>query len=356
MALKTIDEIEKLAKNFYKYLDFTTAKLIEHILSYDYLPLKADITKDLGIPSYTLSRKFNYLKKLGVAFGVNIDFSSIGLRRLVIIVKSYIERDIVEKDEKFGKFLNFYAPILLPFQGTLLTYYIPASIDVGKLISALSRKDIDNYEVVIKSVYSKAKLTYHFDFIRKEFKIDWDRLYRISSESTSVIKGITDELCVEGCKSSRFDLLDLLIIDQLEVDPFRNIVSISKELGISYAKVLRHLKQHVSRIVRGFRLRLIPLPLGSSLYVCIRVEGNYNLLYRLANALSELVFIAGIHLSPQNAMYILAVITPDILNSLIKFLSEFGVDYDIYLLDRTRRVVYTLPYTGYSKFLRDWTI
>jgi len=362
MVLKTVDEIEELAKNFYRYLDFATAKLIEHILSYDYLPLKTEIAKDLGIPSYTLSRKLNYLKRLGVAFGVNIDFSSIGLRKLVIIVKDYIERDIVERDNKFGKFLNFYAPILLPFQGTLLVYYIPASIDTHEIISKLTSivrdiKDISNYNVIIKSIYSRAKFTYHFDFIRKEFKVNWDRLYRLSSESTSVVKDVdVNELRTEDYRYSKFDLLDLLIIDQLEVDPFKHIASISKELDISYAKVLKHFKQHVSRVVKGFRLRLIPLPIGSSLYVCIRVEGSYNLLYKLANILSELVFIAGIHLSPQNVMYVLAVITPDVLSSLTRFLSEFGVYYDVYLLDRTRRVAYTLPYTGYSKFLRGWTV
>jgi len=360
MVLQTVDEIEKLAKNFYKYLDFATAKLIEHILSYDYLPLKTEIARDLDIPSYTLSRKLNYLKRLGVAFGVNIDFSAIGLRRLVVIVRSHIERDVVEREDKFGKFLNFYAPILLPFQGTLLIYYIPASIDIYKIVSKLASivkdiKDISNYDIIIKSIYSRAKFTYHFDFIRKEFKVNWDRLYRLSSESTPVVKDI-DELRTEDYKYSKFDLLDLLIIDQLEVDPFKHIASISKELDISYAKVLRHLKQHVSRVVKGFRLRLIPLPIGSSLYVCIRVEGSYNLLYKLANTLSELVFIAGIHLSPQNVMYVLAVITPDVLSSLTRFLSGFGVDYDVYLLDRTRRVAYTLPYTGYSKFLRGWTV
>ena len=361
MALKIVDEIEELAKNFCRYLDFTTARLVEHILSYNYLPLKTEIAKDLGIPSYTLSRKLNYLKRLGVAFGVNVDFTAIGLRKFIVIVRNHIERDVVEREDKFGKFLNFYAPILLPFQGTLLVYYIPASIDIYKILSKLTPlvrdvKDISNYDIITKSIYSRAKLTYHFDFIRREFRVDWDRLYRISSESTSTIKDTTDELYGKDYRGFRFDLLDLLIIDQLETDPFRQIVSISKELGVSYAKVLRHLKQHVSRVVRGFRLRLIPLPLGSSLYVCIRVEGSYNLLYRLANTLSELVFIAGIHLSPQNVMYILAVVTPDVLSSLTRFLSWFGVNYDVYLLDRTRRVAYTLPYTGYSKFLRGWVV
>lgn len=357
---RAMDEVEELARNFYKYLDFPTAKLIEHILSYNYLPLKSEIAKDLGIPSYTLSRKLNYLKRLGVAFGINLDFLSIGLKKLVIVIGDYLELNVItERGDELGKFLNFYAPILLPFQGTFLVYYIPASMDILKPVFKLTSitKNINKYDIITKSIYSRARLTQHFDFINREYRINWDRLYNLSlTDSTSISSDINNEIGDENCKSVRFDLLDLLIIKHLEEDPFKHTISISKELGVSYARVLRHFKQHVSRVVRGFRLRLIPLPLGSSLYVCIRVEGSYNLLHRLANTLSELVFIAGMHLSPQNVMYVLAVVTPDVLSSLTRFLSWFGVNYDVYLLDRTRRVTYTLPYTEYSKFLRGWVV
>jgi len=359
MTLENVNEVKEFTKNFYKYLDFSTAKLIEHILSYDHLPSKTEIARDLDIPSYTLSRKLNYLKRLGVAFGVNLDFLSIGLKKLIVIARNYLElNDVIEKEYELSRFLNFYAPILLPFQGTLLVYYIPTSIDVHKLVSKLTStvKDINTYDVIIKSIYSKAKLTHHFDFTRKEYRIDWKRLYRLSSGTALTSKDIADRLIDESCKSVKFDLLDLLIIDQLETDPFKHVMNISKELGVSYAKVLRHFNQHVSRIVKGFRLRLVPLPPESSLYVCVRVGGNYGLLRRLANALSELVFIAGIHLSSQNFMYVLAVVSSDVLNNLIKFLGDFRVDYDVYLLDRMRRVVYSLPYTEYSRFLKGWTV
>ncbi|MEM1710548.1 MAG: hypothetical protein QW820_06625, partial [Sulfolobales archaeon] len=106
--------------------------------------------------------------------------------------------------------------------------------------------------------------------------------------------------------------------------------------------------------VKGFRLRLIPLPPENSLYLLIRVEGDYGLLCKLANALSELIFIAGIYLSFKGVMYIITVINSETLNGLLNYLKSFKVSYTTYLLDRSRRARYTIPYTEYSRFLRGW--
>lgn len=343
------EEMKKFADNFYRNLDFSLANLIEHILSYDYLPMKSDIARDLGIPSYTLSRKLGLLRKLGVAFSINIDFLSIGLNRLVIIVNDYLDLNTVQEYDVIGRFLCFYSPILLPFQGTLVVYYLPNMINVKDVISKF--KNLVAFDVVNKSLYSKAKLTQHYDFTSKSFKIDWDRLYKLSYTSNTPYRNI--DLSMYG--SIKFDLLDLLIIKELEKDPFNHAMNISKELGVNYPKVLRHYNTHVSKIVKGFRLRLVPLPPENSLYVFIRVEGDYSLLCRIANALSELIFIAGIHLSFKGVMHIISVLDSETLNRLLKYLRDFKVDFNIYLLDRYRRIFYTIPYTEYSKFLRGWT-
>ncbi|MEM0453493.1 MAG: hypothetical protein QXO98_02405 [Sulfolobales archaeon] len=345
-----IDEMKKLADNFYRNLDFSLASLIEHILSYEYLPMKSDIAKDLGLPSYTFSRKLNLLRKLGVAFSINVDFLSIGLNRLIIITNDFLELETVKGYDVIGRFLCFYSPIILPFQGTMMVYYLPNTINVKDV--AAKFKNIVFFDVVNKSMYSKAKLTHHFDFVSKSFKINWDRLHKLSHGDSIPYKSI--DLSLYG--SAKFDLLDLLIIKELEKDPFNHAMNISKELGINYPKVLRHYNMHVSKIVKGFRLRLIPLPPENSLYLFIRVEGDYGLLCRLANALSELIFIAGIHLSFKGVMYIIAVLDSQTLNNLLKYLKDFNVNFSIYLLDRYRRIFYSIPYTEYSKTLRGWNV
>lgn len=343
-----MNEIRRLSDNFYRNLDFSLASFIEHILSYEYLPTKSDIARDLGIPSYTLSRKLGLLKRLGIAFSVNVDFLTIGLKRLVVIVNGFLELNSVLGDDIIGRFVAFYAPILLPFQGTMLSYYLPDTINVKDVVSRF--KNVVLFDVINKSIYSKAKLTKHFDFTRKSFKTDWGRLYKLAYESDIQYKDIDLSLY----RTIKFDLLDLLIIKELEKDPFKHAMDISRELGVNYSKVLRHYNLHVSKIVRGFRLRLVPLPPENSLYLLIRVEGDYGLLCRLANALLELIFIAGIHLSFKGVMYIIAVLDPETLNNLLNYLRDFKVNYTVYLLDRYRRAFYTIPYTEYSRFLRGW--
>jgi len=341
-------EIRRLSENFYRSLDFSLANFIEHILSYEYLPTKSEIARDLNIPSYTLSRKLGLLRRLGVAFSVNVDFLAIGLKRLIVIVNEFLELNSVLEDSIIGRFIAFYAPILLPFQGTLLSYYLPDTINVKDIVSRF--KNVVSFDVINKSVYSKAKLTQHFDFTRRSFNVNWNRLHELACRSDIQRRDID----LSSHRTIKFDFLDLLIIKELEKDPFKHAMSISKELGVNYSKVLRHYNLHVSKIVRGFRLRLIPLPPENSLYIIIRVEGDYGLLCRLANALSELIFIAGIHLSFKGVMYIIAVLDPGILNDLINYLRNFKVNYTVYLLDRYRRAFYTIPYTEYSRFLKGW--
>ncbi|MEM1680098.1 MAG: hypothetical protein QXZ56_02580 [Sulfolobales archaeon] len=343
-----MNEVRRLSDAFYRSLDFSLASFIEHILSYEYLPTKSEIAKNLGIPSYTLSRKLGLLKRLGVAFSIDVDFLAIGLRRLIIIVNESLELNSVLEDDVLGRFIAFYAPILLPFQGTLLSYYLPETINVKDIVSRFN--NVVLFDVIHKSLYSKAKLTYHYDFSKKLFKINWDRLYELVYRTDIPYK----EIDLSLYRSVRFDLLDLLIIKELEKDPFNHAMNISKELGVNYSKVLRHYNLHVSKIVKGFRLRLIPLPPENSLYLLIRVEGDYGLLCKLANALSELIFIAGIYLSFKGVMYIITVINSETLNGLLNYLKSFKVSYTTYLLDRSRRARYTIPYTEYSRFLRGW--
>ncbi len=346
-----VDEIKKLSNNFYKYLDFSLASLIEHILSYEHLPMKSEIAKDLGIPSYTLSRKLGFLRKLGVGFSINVDLNAIGLSRLIIILNESLELDEVLKgDDVTGRFLAFYAPIILPFQGTMLAYYLPSTISVNDVISKF--KNVVSHDISSTSIYSKAKLTQHFDFMDRTYKINWDRLYKLFYGGFTPHKVIDLNLR----RNVRFSFLDLLIIKELEKDPFNQVANISRELGISYSKVLRHYNVCISKIVKGFKLRLIPLPPESSLYTLIRVEGDYGSLCRLANTLSELPFIAGIYISFKGVMYVLAVMDPEILNNLLKYLKDLNVNYNTYLLDRSRRVSFTIPYTEYSKFSKSWNL
>lgn len=349
--VKNVEELRKYSFNFLKYINYSLAKLIEHILSYSYLPSKTEIAKDLGIPPYELSRRLSILRKLNFMLSINIDICAINLSRLIIISKSSINIEELTPNE-CGRFLNFYSPIILPFNGTLLIYYMPYGLDVSDFTSRL--KNIVSYDVVVETLYSKAKLTEHFDFINKTFKVNWSRLHNLVDEYLKRVDevGIRD---VRKCSKVKYDSLDLLIIKELEKDPFRPLVEISKELNINYAKILRHYNQHVSKIVKGFKLRAIPLPPEASLYIVLGVKSDSRVLNALAKALTELVHVGAIYLA-SNSMYIFLVCDQVLLNELIKFITNYVSNYDVYLLDRSRRVAFTIPYTEYSKFLRYWVI
>ncbi len=346
---KNVEELRRYAYNFLRHINYSLAKLVEHILSYNYLPSKTEMAKDLGIPPYELSRRLSVFRKLNFMFGVNVDLCAINLSRLIIISKDSIDVEELASN-KSGHFLNFYSPIVLPFNGTLLMYYVPYGLDIGSFTSKF--KNIVSYDVIIETMYSKAKLTEHFDFINKKFKVNWNRLHNIISECLKRVDevGIRD---VRRCFKVKYDSLDLLIIKELEKDPFRSLIGISNELNVNYAKVLRHYNQHVSKIIRGFRLRAIPLPPEASLYVAIGIKADSTMLNALAKALTELIHVAAIYLS-QNSMYALLVCDQILLNELLKFIANYVSNYDIYLLDRSRRVVFTIPYTEYSKFLKYW--
>ena len=333
--------IEKNIEAFRKYFTPDLAKILETIQSYQGLPTISDLARILNLHVSSIWYKIKKLRTGGFAFGADIDHYKLGLIKLLVFLSKVVSLEDIPR-----AFLRYYAPIVP--KGLFLVYYIPLAYNIENVLRLFPEPLLEYYWVVEETYCSKPKYTLYYDFKERNIIFDWELMIRRYQEK------LGKTIFSEPEKPTKIDLIDLLIAKELEKNPFISLREIQSRIrmhgiNLKYSRILRHFKNHLlnRHVIRGIRLRLVPLPSEYNTLFIARVHGNFYALHALVSTLLEHPAFTIANISFREKQVFIGGVIPFskivTLASLMESLSGIK-EVDIKLLDREKRRAFTIPY------------
>jgi len=338
---KKASAVERNIEAFRKYFTPDLARILEIIQSYQGLPTISDLARTLNAHVSSVWYKIKRLRAGGFAFGADVDHYKLGLVKLLV----FLDRMISTNDIP-STFLRYYAPIVP--RGLLLTYYLPLTYEIEDILKYLPETLLEEYWIAEETYYSKPKYTLYYDFVEKQILFNWSLMEDRYYEKLGKVFFTKPEA------PSRIDLIDLLIVKELEKNPFISLRDIQLKIrmhgiNLRYSRILRHFKHHLLNkgVIRGIRLRLIPLPSEYNTLFITRVSGELTSLFSLVSVLLEHPAFTTANVSfKRNQVFIAGVIPLSEVVTLTSFMESLkGIrEVEVKLLDRKRRIAFTIPY------------
>ena len=333
--------VEKNIEAFRKYFTPDLARILEIIQSYQGLPTISDLARTLNVHISSIWYKIKRLRTGGFAFGADVDHYKLGLIKLLV----FLDR-VLSPSEIPSTFLRYYAPVVP--KGLFLIYYLPLTYDIEDILKHLPKTYLEQYWIVEETYYSKPKYSMYYNFNEKRILFNWSLMERRFHEKLGKVMFIKPEA------PSRVDLIDLLIVKELEKNPFISLREVQLKIrmhgiNIKYSRVLRHFKNHLLNrgVIRGIKLRLIPLPSEYNTLFIARISGESTALFSLISTLLEHPAFTTANVSfKKNRIFIAGVIPLSEVVTLTSFIESLkGIrDVEVKLLDRKRRIAFTIPY------------
>jgi len=331
------ENIEAFKKHFTRDL----AKVLEIMQAHQGLLTISDLARILGLHISSVWYKIKKLRAGGFAFGADIDHYKLGLIKLFV----FLDR-IISISDVPSAFLRYYVPVVP--RGLFLTYYLPLKYDIDDILKSLPKAFLEHYWVIEETYYSRPKYTLYYDFDKKNIVFDWLLMEGRYKEKLGKVFFAKPEA------PTRVDLIDLLIAKELEKNPFMSLRDIQLRIKIhginlKYGRVLRHFRNHLLKrgVIRGIRLRLVPLPTEYNILFIARLNGNQRSLHALISTLLEHPSFTGAGIAfEEDEVFIIGVIPFSEIVTLTAFLESInGVkEVEIKLLDRSKRRAFTIPY------------
>ncbi len=197
----------------------------------------------------------------------------------------------------------------------------------------------------------------------KNFKIlgkDIERFMSTEKKFTIIQKNSLME------QSTKFDWIDLAILKELEKDPLKRLDEISQATKTPISKIRKHANAHVSSLLRGIRIRFLPIYEYFDTSLLVRIKGRDTVtLSALGKALMRNPLFPGYGFSYQtNEALVQAVVPFPFVRTLIKHLeklgNEFGYDVDtdnvwLFTLGGKR---FSVPYIRWKEYIprMSWNI
>jgi len=331
------ENIEAFKKHFTRDL----AKVLEIMQAHQGLLTISDLARILGLQISSVWYKIKKLRAGGFAFGADIDHYKLGLIKLFV----FLDR-IISINDVPSAFLRYYVPVVP--KGLFLTYYLPLKYDIDDILKSLPKAFLEHYWVIEETYHSRPKYTLYYDFDKKNIVFDWLLMEGRYKEKLGKVFFAKPEA------PTRIDLIDLLIAKELEKNPFMSLRDIQLRIKIhginlKYGRVLRHFRNHLLKrgVIRGIRLRLVPLPTEYNTLFIARLNGNQRSLHALISTLLEHPSFTGAGIAfEEGEVFIIGVIPFSEIITLTAFLESInGVkEVEIKLLDRSKRRAFTIPY------------
>jgi len=342
--IKLDKEKSQIAENieaFKKYFTRELARILEVMQSHQGLLTISDLARMLGLQVSSVWYKIKRLRAGGFAFGADIDHYKLGLIKLFI----FLDR-IISINDIPSAFLRYYAPIVP--KGLFLTYYLPLNYDINNILKLLPRTFLEQYWVIEETYCSRPKYTLYYDFTNKTITFNWLLMEERFKEKLGKVVFKRPEV------PTRIDLIDLLIAKELERNPFISLRDVQLKIrmhgiNLKYSRILRHFKNHLlgRGVIRGIRLRLVPLPSEYNTLFIAKLHGNTQALHALISTLLEHPSFTTAHIAfKENYVFIMGVVPFSEIITLSTFIESIkGInEVEIKLLDRNRRRAFTIPY------------
>jgi DNA-binding Lrp family transcriptional regulator len=320
------------------------------------------ISKELGLPYQTLRFRMLHLKDQGISVYPFVDLDSLGLQRFRVFMRITDPKLSDSVAPFFGGLhqsagLQYYSRSMLTHKFDC-EFHIPSgeNAELLKLLQMLQEmKLIDQIEVhrlLWKDILMVK--TQFFDFSTGEWDVDFSRL--------------TGDPSVEIPRSSkvtRFDHNDLLILKELQLNPWIKVVDIAKRTKIPERDVAYHLNKHVlgRGLISGFRFRWIGTKEAWAKHSVIAMTFLFRDISpeEVRHAMS--VFTANPftwnHALSEDGIYIVETLIPitqlpEVTQYLSGRLRSLNLMPEVYFPDWNCVDTFTIPYMMYDERTRDW--
>ncbi len=274
--------------------------------------------------------------------GAQINYYSLGLRKLIIVLD-----DVIDHYPRNYLALNAR---LLP-HGMLLSYCLPFTVSSNDIIRAFSDARI-KYSFTIYYEYNPRPnlLEYYYDY-----KLIVDLPKAIITRLSRVVGKL--DITVDK-KLKNFSLHDLFIINELRKNAMQSLKNISETIGVKYDKVIRRLRHILEqKIIEGLVLRRAWI-YDTKYVVVVALKPKETVpLYLAAKTLSEIPLVGDVGVNETTGTTLVTIIVKDgvplceTINALKKYYSFEGY----YIVSNSRKKIYTIPYASdYSKYRGTW--
>ncbi len=211
------------------------------------------LSRMTGMPTetirYTMKKRF---PNMGLNVRTPLNHAALGLERYFVSMKLTREAEASESAIRTGlssnAFLTYWCKAAVE-RRQLAFFAVPVSL-VDQFLEFLD--DLVKKKILVE--YTTQRLVWsrnpelnsrYYDFGSGEWTVEWAKVEKLSEPPPSAVK------TEEPSTATDFDVTDLLIIKELELDSWRNIAEIARKLRLNERTVRWHYRKHVSDVVRS---------------------------------------------------------------------------------------------------------
>lgn len=211
------------------------------------------LSRMTGMPTetirYTMKKRF---PNMGLNVRTPLNHGALGLERYFVSMKLTREADkseaAIRKGLSSNAFLTYWCRAAVE-RRQLAFFAVPVSL-VDQFLEFLD--DLVKEGILVD--YKAERLVWsrnpelnsrYYDFGSGEWMVDWAKVKKLSEAPPSAVK------TEEPPTATDFDITDLLIIKELELDSWRNIAEIARKLKLNERTVRWHYRKHVADVVRS---------------------------------------------------------------------------------------------------------
>ena len=327
-----------------------------------------EISRRLG--QFKESVRYRYKVKIldkGFAVQAAVDYEKLGLKRVMFVAafhkayKPYANTILSAMNELC--YVVFFAKTL-PKGVYIVDAVVPAEFveSYTEFIHALKQKGL--FSSVEVSTFEWARNPpmraefYDFDVGRWDF--DWSRLPALAAQRASY----------EPSNRERFDMVDLLILKELQIDATKSLTEISAKLGINYKKLAWHYTTHVTdrQLIRSYRLNWMGTRYDYKLEKALHRKHRYMSLVVLVKNISDyerMELMSKLNGLPflwfeatgKNYYANFALPIDSITEALVYLESSLETVEDrseYYMLDSANALTFTMSYQLYDQNQKKW--
>ncbi|MCD6428723.1 MAG: hypothetical protein J7L12_03805 [Desulfurococcales archaeon] len=317
-----------------------------------------DLARILNTSVAVAWKRLELLRKLRISYSVNINYSKIGLYQLAFFFKRFIPFELLRIP-----YVRYYTLSLSP-PGVFVVFSVPRHlwIKFSELIIDNVGCEPDEVWLVKKFLPFKQEISRWVNPQNYTMFIDWNV---ITERILSVGERAVNWDLQDSLDDVKFDTIDLLIIRELQRDPFAPLQEITEnaakvanklKLGVSvtYKKILKHFRRDVvgHNLIFNVVPAHVPLDYSNTIYFLVSITPCKGWSLALYEALSSHPFFGCRvdRLGRVTAFVVLPQGEISNFNMFLKNLRDLGIieEWEVFVLDRVNRRAFTLPYDMYS--------
>ena len=262
MVESTINLGKILTKSLklFEIIDEQNLKIIEALYNIGPRNLM-ELSRVTGIPKSTLYNRVKKIRETGVSVEPLINASRMGLKRFFIKLhvkpgRLSLVYDIINSTPWRRKVVASYEPYEMIF----VKFYAPAGHDyvIKKLLKRLTTlrliKDYRIYETH-EEIFGLGLSSEYVDVNEKAVKLPWHEWYHnIVNSDVWKRNSLPLNILENPQYEIKVDKHDVLILQYLEVDAFRDYVELGRLVGLSPATVKHHYSKHLVgyKVILGY--------------------------------------------------------------------------------------------------------